>query len=156
MYGLAVLKFNDEPLGYVAKGSFDWGGTKPEATPIEAEQVSEPIEYLPQNNGRINPKFDLIQFKYENLAKVLGGVATATNWKAPKKAFVLTGKLTIDTVSGQRIEIGKGMLLATIAGPLSLTATSKIECEIKLVQPDTDAEPYSISDISTGGTPSEG
>ena len=39
IYGIAVVKFGNDTIGYIEKGSFDWGGTKPESTDIEAEQV---------------------------------------------------------------------------------------------------------------------
>lgn len=39
IYGIAVVKFNGKEIGYIEKGSWDWGGTKPESTDIEAEQV---------------------------------------------------------------------------------------------------------------------
>ena len=38
IYGIAVVKFNSKEIGYIEKGSWDWGGTKPESTDVEAEQ----------------------------------------------------------------------------------------------------------------------
>ncbi len=39
MYGVGAVKYKGKPIGYIAKGTFDMGGTKPESTDIEAEQV---------------------------------------------------------------------------------------------------------------------
>ena len=41
IYGIAVVKFNQKEIGYIEKGSWDWGGTKAESTDIEAEQVPD-------------------------------------------------------------------------------------------------------------------
>ena len=29
IYGIAAVKFNDKLIGYIEKGSWDWGGTRP-------------------------------------------------------------------------------------------------------------------------------
>ena len=39
MYGIGVVKFGDKTVGYIEKGSWDWGGAKPEKVDVEAEQV---------------------------------------------------------------------------------------------------------------------
>ena len=39
MYGIGAVKYKGVAVGYIGKDSFDMGGTKPEATKIEAEQV---------------------------------------------------------------------------------------------------------------------
>jgi len=36
MYGIGAVKYKNKPIGYIAKGSFDMGGTKPESADIEA------------------------------------------------------------------------------------------------------------------------
>ena len=41
IYGIAVVKFNQKEIGYIEKGSWDWGGTKAESTDIEAAPVPE-------------------------------------------------------------------------------------------------------------------
>ena len=41
IYGIAVVTFNQKEIGYIEKGSWDWGGTKAESTDIEAEQVPD-------------------------------------------------------------------------------------------------------------------
>ena len=41
MYGIAAVKFGEKTIGYIEKGSWDWGGTKPESTDIDAEQVPD-------------------------------------------------------------------------------------------------------------------
>ena len=38
-YGIASVKFGDKTIGYIEKGSWDWGGTKPESTDVEAEHT---------------------------------------------------------------------------------------------------------------------
>ena len=42
MYGLGAVKYKGAEVGYIAKNSFDFGGKKPEAAKIEAEQVPVP------------------------------------------------------------------------------------------------------------------
>ena len=89
IFGIAAVKFGTAVIGYIEKGSWDWGGTKPETTDVEAEQVPDaPVLTLVQKNGQISPTFNLIQLDYENLHNVLGGelVGTSgnyTGWKAP-------------------------------------------------------------------------
>ena len=52
IYGIAVVKFNQKEIGYIEKGSWDWGGTKPESTDIEAEQVPDaPVLTLMTGRG---------------------------------------------------------------------------------------------------------
>ena len=41
IYGIAAVKFKDKTVGYIEKGSWDWGGSKPESTDVEAEQVPD-------------------------------------------------------------------------------------------------------------------
>ena len=75
IYGIAVVKFNSKEIGYIEKGSWDWGGTKAESTDIEAEQVPDaPVLTLANKNATIAPTFNLIQLDYENIAAVLGGI----------------------------------------------------------------------------------
>ena len=69
IYGIAVVKFNGKEIGYIEKGSWDWGGTKAESTDIEAEQVPDaPVLTLANKNATIAPTFNLIQLDYENIA----------------------------------------------------------------------------------------
>lgn len=39
MYGIGKVRFGEKVIGYIEKGSWDWGGTKPEKTDVEAEQA---------------------------------------------------------------------------------------------------------------------
>lgn len=41
IYGIAVVKFGSATIGWIEKGSWDWGGTKPESVDVEAEQVPD-------------------------------------------------------------------------------------------------------------------
>lgn len=161
IYGIAVVKFGNDTIGYIEKGSFDWGGTKPESTDIEAEQVPDaPVLVLQQKNGQISPTFNLIQLDYENLQRVLGGTlvttgegqnATVTGWKAPTSLVDLNGAWTIDFASGQTMTIPNGTILANLGGKLTLTEVSKVECQLKVMKPSDGSAPYEIND-----TPSEG
>lgn len=68
IYGIAAVKKGTMLIGYIEKGSWDWGGQKPESVDVEAEQVPDaPVLTLLQQNGRIAPTFNLIQLNYENL-----------------------------------------------------------------------------------------
>lgn len=157
IYGLGALKFGTKTIGYIEKGSWDWGGTKPESTDIEAEQVPDaPVLTLLQKNGQISPTFNLIQLDYENLQQVLGGtlVGTAgnyTGWKAPTSLIDLKGQWTIDFVSGQTMTIPNGTILANLGGKLTLTEVTKVECQLKVMKPSNGGAPYEIND-----TPAEG
>lgn len=153
VYGIAQMKFNDAVVGWIEKGSFDWGGKKPESVPVEAEQVPDaPVATLLQKNGTIAPTFNLIQLDYKNLKMALGGTlegsdAAPTGWNAPEALVDLTGKLEIDFVSGQRCTIPNGSLLANLGGKLTLTEVSKIECQLEVNKPENGGSPYSITDI---------
>ena len=141
IYGLGALKFGNVTIGYIERGSWDWGGVKPETVDINAEQVpSAPVLTIPQSNGTISPTFNLIQLDYSNIAAVMGGtlVGTAPNytgWQAPTSVIEKKGLWTIDFVSGQRMTIPNGVVLANLGGKLTLTEVSKIECQLKVVMP---------------------
>ena len=146
IYGIAAVKFGTAVIGYIEKGSWDWGGTKPETTDVEAEQVPDAPVLT----------FNLIQLDYENLHNVLGGelVGTSPNytgWKAPTSLVEKSGQWTIDFVSGQTMTIPNGTILANLGGKLTLTEVSKVECQLKVNKPAAGGAPYEINN-----TPAEG
>ena len=147
MYGVGAVKYKGSPVGYIGKDSFDMGGTKPESAEIEAEQVpGAPVLVIPQSNGKIGPKFDMIQLNFENLQQLLGGTlhkksTTVTGWTAPVAALVLEGPWQIDLVSGQSILIPNATLLSDLGGKLSLKETAKIEVELKVSIPSAADTP---------------
>lgn len=155
MYGIGSLSFDDFTIGYIEKGSFDFGGTKPESVDVEAEQVPDaPVLTLLQKNGQIAPTFNLIQLNYENIAAVLGGTLVGTEgnytgWNAPSELVQKSGKWTIRLVSGQVITIPNGTILASLSGKLTLTEVAKIECQLKVNKPTDGSAPYSINDATT-------
>ena len=152
IYGIAAVKFGSTTIGYIEKGSWDWGGTKPESIDVEAEQVPDaPVLVLKQKNGTIAPTFNLIQLDYDNLKAVLGGQATATGWQAPTDLVDITGSWTIDFVSGQTMTIPNGTILANLGGKLTLTEVSKIECQLKVMKPTDGSAPYEIKDTPPAG-----
>lgn len=157
IYGLGALKFGAQTIGYIEKGSWDWGGSKPESTDIEAEQVPDaPVLTLLQKNGQISPTFNLIQLDYENLQRVLGGTLVGsagnyTGWKAPTSLIDLSGEWTIDFVSGQTMTIPNGTILANLGGKLTLTEVTKVECQLKVMKPSDGSAPYEINDTPTEG-----
>lgn len=151
MYGVGAVKYKNKPIGYIAKGSFDMGGTKPESSDIEAEQVpGAPVLVIPQSNGKIAPKFDMIQLNFESLYQLLGGALvkageTITGWTAPRDAMVMDGPWELALVSGQSILIPSATLLSDLAGKLTLTETAKIEVELKVTAPATaNIPPYGV------------
>lgn len=97
MYGIAAVKFGEKTIGYIEKGSWDWGGTKPESTDIDAEQVPDaPVLTILTKNATISPIFNIIQLNYENIQAVLGGTLVGTTgkytgWKAPTNFVQLSG-----------------------------------------------------------------
>ena len=161
IYGIGAVKFGQSTIGYIEKGSWDWGGTKPESVDVEAEQVPDaPVLVLKQKNGTISPTFNLIQLDYENLQKVLGGTlvttgegqnAVVTGWKAPTSIVDLSGSWTIDFVSGQTMTIPNGTVLANLGGKLTLTEVSKVECQLKVMKPANGEAPYEINDTPPAG-----
>lgn len=160
MYGVGTVKYKGAVVGYIGKDSFDMGGTKPESADIEAEQVpGAPVLVIPQSNGKIAPKFDMIQLNFENLQQLLGGRlhqtgGKTTGWTAPVAALVLEGSWQIDMVSGQSILIPNATLLSDLGGKLSLKETAKIEVELKVTMPSVaDTPPYGI--FETSNLPSE-
>lgn len=163
IYGIAAVKMGTGSsavtLGYIEKGSWDWGGTKPESTDVEAEQVPDaPVLTLLTKNGQISPTFNLIQLNYEQIQKVLGGTLvttgtsgsqTVTGWKAPTSLVEISDKITIDFVSGQTMTISNGQIMANLGGKLTLTEVSKLECQLKVLKPSDGGAPYEINDTPT-------
>lgn len=152
IYGIAAVKFNQKLIGYIEKGSWDWGGTKPESTDIEAEQVPDaPVLTLLNKNATIAPTFNLIQLDYENIAAVAGGELVGTEgnytgWKAPIDLVEIRGPWEIDFVSGQTMKIPNGTILSNLGGKLTLTEVSKMECQLKVNKPeDASATSYEIN-----------
>lgn len=152
MYGIAAVKFGEKTIGYIEKGSWDWGGTKPESTDIDAEQVPDaPVLTILTKNATISPTFNIIQLNYENIQAVLGGTLVGTTgkytgWKAPTNLVQLSGKWTIDFVSGQTCTIPNATILANLGGKLTLTEVSKLECQLKVNKPSDGSAPYDIND----------
>ena len=151
MYGIGAVKYKGTPVGYIAKNSFDMGGTKPESTDIEAEQVpGAPVLVIPQSNGKIAPKFDMIQLNFESLQQLLGGNLhkngeKVVGWTAPRAAMVMEGPWELELVSGQSILIPNATLLSDLAGKLTLTETAKIEVELKVAMPSAaKVAPYGV------------
>lgn len=157
IYGIASVKFGNDVIGYIEKGSWDWGGTKPESVDVEAEQVPDaPVLTLLQKNGQIAPTFNLIQLDYENLHRVLGGslvgnAGNYTGWKAPESLVEKSGAWTIDFVSGQTMTIPNGTVIANLGGKLTLTEVSKVECQLKVNKPAGGGAPYEINDTPPAG-----
>lgn len=154
MYGIGEVLYRGEKIGYIAKNSFDLGGVKPEAAEIEAEQVpGSPVLVIAQSNGKIGPKFDMIQLSFESLQQLLGGRLIknsenkVTGWTAPRSAMVMEGPWELELVSGQSILIPNATLLADLAGKLTLTETAKIEVELKVAMPTEEGvPPYGVFD----------
>ncbi len=160
IYGIATVKFDDKTIGYIEKGSWDWGGTKPESTDVEAEQVPDaPVLTILTKNATISPTFNIIQLNYENIQAVLGGTLVGTTgkytgWKAPTSLVQLSGPWTIDFVSGQTCTIPNATILANLGGKLTLTEVSKLECQLKVNKPDDGSEPYNINDTVSSSSAS--
>ena len=156
IYGIAAVYFAEALVGYIQKDSWDWGGTKPESVDVEAEQVPDaPVLTLLTKNGSISPTFNLIQLDYENLHAMLGGTLVGaegayTGWKAPTDLVQLSGKWTIDFVSGQTMTIPNGTILANLGGKLTLTEVSKLECQLKVNKPADGGSTYEINDTVEG------
>lgn len=99
MYGLQALRFKGKIIGYIEKGSFDFGGAKGETVDVEAEQVPDaPVWTLQQSNATIKPKFNLIQLQYENLQMLLGGSLIkesdkVVGWAAPVDLEQISGEM---------------------------------------------------------------
>lgn len=157
IYGIGAVKCDDKVVGYIEKDSFEFGGTAPEVTEINAEQVpGAPVLVIPQANGKIAPTFNMIQLDFGTLKQFLGGTLVGsegsyTGWNAPRSAIVIEGKWAIETVSGQSILIPKAMMTANLDGKLALTETAKIAVTLNVEQPDSGA-PYGV--FETGKEPS--
>ena len=152
MYGIGEVICRDTKVGYIAKNSFELGGVKPEAAEVEAEQApGSPVLVIAQSNGKIGPKFDMIQLTFESLQQLLGGRlikssdGTITGWTAPRSALVLEGPWEIKLVSGQSILIPNATLLTDLGGKLTLSETAKIEVELKVAMPTEEGiPPYGV------------
>lgn len=160
MYGVGAVKYKGAAVGYIGKDTFNLGGKQPESAEIEAEQVpGAPVLVIAQSNGKIAPKFEMIQLNFENLHQLLGGAlhkkgGATTGWTAPSAALVLEGPWQIDLVSGQSILIPNATLLSNLGGKLNLKETAKIEVELKVTMPVVaDTPPYGI--FKSGDIPEE-
>lgn len=153
LYGLSEMVFNGKTIGYIEKDSFDWGGSKGESVDVNAEQVPDaPVLTLQQSNGTVAPTFNLIQLDAENLAAVLGGTTDGETWNAPKDLVQNIGRCEIKTPNERTITIPKAQLSANLGGKLSLSEVSKVECQLKVLKPDEDVSPVSISKtVAPGG-----
>lgn len=156
IYGIAEVIFAGFSIGFIEKGSWDWGGTKPESTDVEAEQVPDaPVLTLITKNGSISPTFNLIQLDYENIQKALGGTLVGeegsyTGWKAPTSLVEMRGEININFVSGQTMDIPNGTMMSNLGGKLTLTEVSKLECQLKVNKPEDGGSPYEIHDTVAG------
>lgn len=145
IYGIGKLEFNNVVIGYIEKDSFDFGGKEGEVTEISAEQVpSAPVLVIAKSNGTISPSFNLIQLDVANLAATMGGTVDGDKWSAPTSNIRVSGAVKITTVSGAVIQIPSAVLLANLAGKLTLSETAKIAITLKVQQPANNAAPYSI------------
>lgn len=166
IYGIAEVRFKKkggttkEKVGYIEKGSWDWGGSKPESVDVNAEQFPDaPVLTLLQSNGKNAPTFNLIQLDYENLQRALGGTliksgsgqdARVTGWEAPSLLVDLSGEWEIEFASGQTMTIPNATIIANLGGKLTLTEVSKIECQLKINKPEEDGKgPYRIEDTDS-------
>ena len=173
-YGIAEVRFKKkggttkDKVGYIEKGSWDWGGSKPESVDVEAEQVPDaPVLTLLQSNGKISPTFNLIQLDYENLQRSQGGTLIESGsgqdkkiigWNAPTSLVNLSGEWEIEFASGQTMTIPNATILANLGGKLTLNEASKIECQLKINKPEEDGvPPYKIQDTDSmpAGTASQ-
>lgn len=151
IYGIAAVRFGSTVIGYIEKGSWDWGGQKGEQQDIYAEQLPDaPVLTLQSSPSTIKPTFSLVQLDYAGIASVMGGtlVGTAPNytgWRAPQSAASKSGEWWVDFVSGQSLHIPDGTVTANLAGKLTLTEVSKIECQIGINHTGEGA-PYEIVD----------
>lgn len=156
IYGIAELTFNGKTVGYIEKGSFDWGGTKGESVDVEAEQVpGAPVLTLLTKNGNISPTFNLIQLDYNSLKDNLGGTLVGpedapTGWKAPSELVELRGEVGINFVSGQNMTAPNALLMSNLSGKLTLTEVSKMACQLKINMPEDGGAPYEINDTAEG------
>lgn len=151
IYGIAEVKINKAAVGYIEKGSFQYGGAAPETTEVEAEQVpGAPVLVLLQKNATIAPTFNLIQLDLANLQAVMGGTVSGSKWSAPSDLVTITAPVKITTMSGAVIEIPKASVLANLDGNLTLTETSKVKVTLKVLAPDGGGSPYSIDRTQEG------
>lgn len=157
MYGIGEVRFGDKTVGYIEKGSWDWGGTKPEKQDVEAEQVpTAPVLTLVTKNGTIAPTFNLIQLDYENLQLALGGTLVGTEgaytgWNAPTDLVELRGVCEVDLVSGQTVRMPNATLMSNLEGKLTLTEVSKIACQLTANMPDDGSSPYKVFNTEEAG-----
>ncbi|MBE6338789.1 MAG: hypothetical protein E7068_08330 [Lentimicrobiaceae bacterium] len=152
MYGLARVRKGDKTIGYIEKGSWDWGGTKSEPADVFAEQVpNDPVLTLISKAGTISPTFNLIQLNYEAFHDMVGGTLVGTEgkytgWKAPTETVLINDKWEIDLLSGQTVTIHNGTILANLGGKLTVSEVSKLECQLKINAPSDGSAPYEIND----------
>lgn len=157
MYGIGRVMYNGLLVGYIEKGSWDFGGAKPSVEKVEAEQVlGSPVLVLPQSNGTVSPTFNMIQMNYKNMKQLLGGSlhykaddlshTTPIGWTAPSTAMVMSGYWQIDLVSGQSVLMPNATLLSNIGGKLTISEVSKIECQLEVAMPADGSQPYGVFD----------
>ena len=105
IYGIAAVYFAEALIGYIEKGSFDWGGTKPESVDVEAEQVPDaPVLTLLTKNGSISPTLIL------------------SSWIMRTCILCLVGPLSERKVPIQDGRLRLTLYSSVVSGPLILSA----------------------------------
>ena len=117
MYGVGRLRFKQQTLGYIQKGTFKLNGQKGTNAKVEAEQVpSAPVLVIPQTNGSIAPSFGLIEWDYAIMHLLMGGTlvrddaGNTIGWRAPGGLVETRGEFVIETMSKKRITIFDSLL----------------------------------------------
>jgi hypothetical protein len=152
IFGVAQVKFasgnaTPEEIGWIESDSFDLGGTEGSVVEINAAQVKgAPVFTIPQKNGTIKPKFELIQINYQKLALLMGGTATPTGWNAPSAIVQVTGHFQVVTDSGHLIDIPNGTVQAYPGDKINLSGVAKVYCTVTPNIPTGGGSPYTISD----------
>lgn len=155
MYGLEELYLKGLSIGYIKEGSFNWNGSKGEVTKVMAAQVKgTAVKNIPTSNGTMEPTFQMLQFKYANLQKVLGGRLVkqggkVVGWAAPKKLVRLEGFVEVFTDSGMVMVFPSALIQGFITGSLVLTDTSTVDCSLGINQPVGGENPYYLLDAAT-------
>ena len=147
---LAKLTFDSKEVGLISEDGVEWGGSDPEYSEVWSAQTRSVVKRVLKKAGTDVMSFRLIQLKTQNMVDVMGGTAAAGKWTAPAVPVEKEGKLEIETVTGQKIEVQNASMTSQHRGTIGGDDPLGVACEI-IVLRDGTTSPYSIDNSEPAG-----
>lgn len=140
---LAKLKFTGKELGLISEDGVEWGGDDPEFLSVVAAQTRSVVKKVLKKAGTDVLTLKLIELKTENVVDVMGGVSNNGIYEAPAVPVVKEGPLSIETVTGQTIDVANVTLYGAHRGTIGGDDPLGVEITIEIMR-DGVTSPYRI------------